>query len=122
MGLLSLSDLNLNLDPPELRYWSNALASGDPRRVVGTYAPEALLLATLDPTPKAGRETILGYFRELLRDKPGLTVVFDRHWRPRPGVLAGTYEFRWPGGSLPARFTFVVGPRGIQHHHSSALP
>lgn len=120
MGLLSLIDLNL--DPPELRDWSGALAGGDPGLIASTYAPTALLLATMDPVPRVGRMAISGYFRDLLRDKPGLTVVFDRHWRPRPGVLAGTYEFRWPGGSLPARFTFVVGKQGIMHHHSSALP
>jgi hypothetical protein len=52
----------------------------------------------------------------------GWLAAFKEIYRPKPGVLAGIYEFRWPGGSLPARFTFVVGPQGILHHHSSAMP
>jgi hypothetical protein len=125
MGLLTLNDLSglerVN-SAPSLQGWLAALASQDPSRAAATYASDGLLLATMGPKPKIGRVAIRGYFAGLMEKKPGIHCVFKEIYRPKPGVLAGIYEFRWPGGSLPARFTFVVGPQGILHHHSSAMP
>jgi hypothetical protein len=121
MGLLTLNDLS-GTDQHPVKAWVAALRSGDPDRIARTYAPGALLLATLDPVPKIGERAIRGYFENLLREKPGLACTFQKAWTPRPGVLAGIYTFHWPGGALRARFTFVIGPDGIAHHHSSALP
>ena len=105
-----------------LDLWADALASRDPALITSLYAPKALLLATLGERPKVGHAQILPYFQNLM-EKPGLACEFQRIWIPADRVLAGLYEFRWTGDSLPARFTFVFGPTGrIQHHHSSVLP
>lgn len=123
MGLLSLSDLSgLESRCPTLSAWAAALASRDPARVSALYAPDALLFSTLDAAPKAGRQAIQGYFKDLISNRPGLTCSFKRVFRVSPGVMAGLYVFRWNGGELPARFTFVLSNGKILHHHSSAIP
>ena len=104
-----------------LNVWGDALASRDTDRILSLYAPGALLLATLEDRPLVGPEEIRPYFVNLFK-KPGLRCTFQRAFRIRPGVLAGLYTFKWDGGALPARFTFVFGPEGIEHHHSSELP
>jgi len=121
VGLLTLGDLSTLDQGLVLRSWTAALKAG-PEHVTQLYAPDALLLATLDPAPKVGRAAIRAYFDALMADKPGMTCVIQRAFYPRPGVSAGLYLFRWRGGELPARFTIVSGPAGIKHHHSSALP
>ena len=104
-----------------LNDWADSLSTRDPDRIVAHYAPDALLLATLDRKPLVGRAQIKTYFNELVK-KRGLGVSFGQTREVRPGIWAGLYTFVWDGGSLPARFTIVVGPRGIQHQHSCSLP
>lgn len=126
MGLLTLNDLSglERVNPGNvLQGWLAALVSGNPDLAAETYEHDALLLATLGTEPKIGRAEIRSYFANLMAEKPGIHCVFLKVWSPRDGVVAGIYEFRWPGGKLPARFTFVRGPGGkIAHHHSSAMP
>jgi len=119
MGLLTVDDLART--PPALREWGAALASRDPGLIASLYARQSILLSTLDPVPKLGRRAITGYFVDLVKRR-GLHVVFQRVWPVGRGVYTGLYRFVWDGGELPARFTLVVGPEGITHHHSSQLP
>ena len=104
-----------------LKAWARALQSRNPRRITQLYAPDALLLATLDGDIKQGRAAIKQYFQNLVK-KPGLRCIFQETFQISPNTWAGLYTFKWRGGELPARFTFVMGPEGIQHHHSSSLP
>jgi hypothetical protein len=119
MGLLTVDDLSGT--PHALRSWGSALAARDPGLIASLYARKSILLSTLDPVPKLGRHAITGYFADLVKRR-GLHVVFQQVWSVGNGVYTGLYRFTWKDGDLPARFTFVVGPEGITHHHSSQLP
>ena len=122
MGMiLSCPKTTERLKDTPLQAWADALESRDSAAVASTYGKNALLLATVKARPKVGRAAIRRYFDELVK-KPGLRVDFQSICRVSPGVLAGVYVFRWDGGSIPARFTFVIGRDGIVHHHSSASP
>jgi hypothetical protein len=105
-----------------LRQWQHALRSGNPKAVTSIYAPNALLLPTLDARVLKGRRAILPYFVKLSK-KPGLHVQW--HGKPTrvgPNAVAGLYRFVWDDGSLNARYTFIVKDGKIIHHHSSAMP
>tara|TARA_B100001109_G_C18533022_1_gene321501 strand:+ start:107 stop:469 length:363 start_codon:yes stop_codon:yes gene_type:complete len=101
--------------------WAGALNGGNPIIITQAYAPDAYLLPTLDARPLKGRAQILPYFQKLTQ-KSGLHVEFQHLERINPITWAGLYTFKWHGGQLPARFTFVASNRGIEHHHSSAMP
>jgi hypothetical protein len=97
-------------------------------RVLGLYAPDAVLVPTYSEEILRGHEELAGYFDEFLykEDFCGrITEVF--HQGP---VVSGTYVFQWTEGGRPmqveARFTFVFinTPSGqkILTHHSSEVP
>ena len=102
--------------------WANALKSGDPNNVTDLYGEDALLLATLEAKPLEGPEQIFPYFVNLAK-KDGLHVLWvDEPQEVADGVFAGLYNFVWNGGSVEARYTFVVEDGEIIHHHSSEMP
>jgi len=109
--------------------WNAALQTLDPDKVVETYAPDAVLLPTVENGPLIGRPAIRGYFVHFLEKKPsgainertiriGCNVAFD----------AGLYTFTYGTGEPPtaARFTYIYEHDGsrwlIAHHHSSKRP
>lgn len=110
-----------HLEKNPIKRWAEAIDARDARAITELYAPNANLLATLDDTPLHGLDDIKPYFINLVK-KPGLHVTFQELHKIRPDIWSGLYTFKWNGGSLPARFTFVLGKNGIQHHHSSAMP
>ncbi len=113
--------------------WNAALASGDPDTVTATYAPDAVLLPTLQNGPLIGRTAIRGYFLNFLKKHPqgaidsrtiglGCNIAYD----------VGTYTFMVDGPTpgthalVHARYTYIYEPLGgswlIVHHHSSRMP
>jgi uncharacterized protein (TIGR02246 family) len=109
--------------------WNNALQTGNPDKVVELYAPDGILLPTVENGPLVGRDSIRGYFVHFLENKPngkidkriiriGCNVALD----------AGLYTFTYGTGAppTPARFTYVYEYDGgrwlIAHHHSSKQP
>jgi uncharacterized protein (TIGR02246 family) len=113
--------------------WDQALATGDPKKVVARYAKDAVLLPTLSEMPRKNHAEIADYFVEFLKKHPrgtidsrtiriGCNEAFD----------AGLYTFMVDGPNagervpVKARFSFIYEMRGgrwmITHHHSSALP
>lgn len=118
--------------------WNEALRTSSPNnpdKVVQTYAPDAILLPTLENGPLIGRDAIRGYFVHFLEKHPdgaidsrtiriGCNMAFD----------AGLYTFTVDGDEpgkrvrLPARYTYVYRYRAetgrwlIVHHHSSTRP
>ena len=113
--------------------WNAALATQDPNAVVRTYAPDAVLLPTVENGPLIGREAIHGYFVAFLKKNPHGTI--DRrtiHIGCDIAYDVGLYTFMIDGdqpGSrvpVPARYTYIYEPRDgqwlIVHHHSSKQP
>jgi uncharacterized protein (TIGR02246 family) len=110
--------------------WNAALQTLNPDKVVDTYAPDAILLPTVENGPLIGRDAIRAYFVDFLKKKPvgaingkpniriGCNVAFD----------AGLYTFTYGNGDSPtaARYTYVYEYDGgrwlIAHHHSSKRP
>jgi uncharacterized protein (TIGR02246 family) len=109
--------------------WNNALKTGNPDNVVALYAPDAVLLPTVENGPLIGRAAIRGYFVHFLENKPsgkidertiriGCNAAFD----------AGLYTFTYGTGAAPTpgRFTYIYeyddGRWLIAHHHSSKQP
>jgi uncharacterized protein (TIGR02246 family) len=108
--------------------WNRALESGDPARVAGLYAEEAVLLPTLSDSVRTTPEQIRDYFVHFLSRRPSGRI--DRsHVRlfDDLAINSGVYTFRFmAGGEARARFTFVyrrIGDRWrIVEHHSSLMP
>src|SRR5262249_44067313 len=109
--------------------WNNALQTGNPDKVVELYAPDGILLPTVENGPLIGHAAIRGYFVHFLENKPngkidertiriGCNAAFD----------AGLYTFSYGTGAPPtaARFTYIYEYDGgrwlIAHHHSSKRP
>jgi uncharacterized protein (TIGR02246 family) len=118
--------------------WNKALQvkPPDPTKVTLTYAPDAILLPTVENGPLIGRDQIRGYFVHFLEQHP-VGKIDTRALVPagcNMGVVAGLYTFTVDEGTSrvdkPARYTFVYvykqeGARGrwlIAHHHSSLRP
>ena len=113
--------------------WNAALQTLDPDKVVKTYAPDAILLPTVENGPLIGRDAIRGYFVHFLERHPdgtintrtiriGCNMAFDA------GLYTFTVDGDQPGMRVPirARYTYIYQLNGgrwlIAHHHSSAQP
>lgn len=113
--------------------WNNALQQ-NPDKVVQTYAPDAVLLPTVENGPLVGRKEIRGYFVHFLESHPVGRIDTRAIIRAgcNMGIVAGLYTFEVNEGTArvdkPARYTFVYvyGQKArrwlIAHHHSSAQP
>jgi len=116
--------------------WIDAMGSHDPERVVGLYAPEAVLWGTTSPALRDNPATVRDYFNFLRTAPPYYKGVLGEQRIRVYGDLAintGTYTFIGPARdaagkpiSRPARFSFVYRNRDgrwlIVDHHSSAVP
>ncbi len=125
-----------------LESWGRAVSSGVVDRVLPLYDPQAVLLATVSPTPYQTREGLRPYFTRFLSNQ-NITVQWAEPFIVSDRFLvsaSGLYTFEWdaspqqaggpngPGRTVtPARFTYVLrrDPSGawqILQHHSSELP
>lgn len=114
--------------------WNAALRSGDPERVTGLYAEDAVLLPTASPRIRTDHAEIADYFEHFLRKKPrGEKIRTEIEVLDSDSAIdAGLYRFHLTdpktGVTKPvdARYTYVYEKRGgtwlIVNHHSSVLP
>ena len=109
--------------------WLATVCKHSPAAVVSLYAPEGVLVGTVAQRIKQGRADIKTYFDTFLT-KPNLCGSFVGsdvvQSYPMWAIHTGNYVFRWNGGEVLARYTFVYcwtreGWK-IANHHSSALP
>jgi uncharacterized protein (TIGR02246 family) len=112
--------------------WRDAVASGDPKKIVGLYDDDAILLATLENKPLLTDEERLNYFTKLVKKKIKVTpkeehIRFEgRDIAINDGLYTFSYKVNGKTVKIPARFTFVYekddGRWEIETHHSSKLP
>ncbi|UPJ51142.1 SgcJ/EcaC family oxidoreductase [Bradyrhizobium sp. 200] len=113
--------------------WGQALAEGDPEKVLPLYSDDAVLWGTLSPTLRSDRAALRDYFVGAFKVLPGLKVTFgDQLIRVygNAAVNTGYYTFAYvkdgEAKSLPARYSFTYVKNGerwlIVDHHSSAMP
>lgn len=108
--------------------WNAALRSGDPKKVIATYAPGSILLPTLSNRVRFTASEKLDYFTYFLKRHPEGRID-DRLIEVdcNSAVDSGIYTFRFGDGSqVRARYTFtykrIDGDWLISSHHSSAMP
>lgn len=113
--------------------WNAALATKDPDAAVRTYAPDAVLLPTVENGPLIGRQAIRGYFVAFLKKHPNgiidtRTIRIGCNMAYDAGLYTFTVDGDQPGSrtQIHARYTFIYAPEGghwlIVHHHSSKQP
>jgi uncharacterized protein (TIGR02246 family) len=109
--------------------WNDAVKTANPDKVVDLYAPDAILLPTVENGPLIGRAAIRGYFVHFLASKPS-GKIDERTIRIgcNAALDAGLYTFTYGNGGAPtpARYTYIYEYEGgrwlIAHHHSSKRP
>ena len=114
--------------------WAQAINSHEVAEVVNLYAPQAVLLATIDNRPIDTREGLTDYFTKFLATYKNVRVIYtgDKHIQVMAdgATSSGFYTFSGiKDGKLtevPVRYTFVyrATPTGCQlmKHHSSPVP
>lgn len=112
--------------------WHDAAKSGSAAAVAANYAPDAVLLATVQNKPATNTAEITAYFETLLKRQP--TATIDQRAIKigcNKAIDVGTWTFTLSGENgdrvqVPARYTFVYENLGgkwlIAHHHSSMMP
>ena len=123
-----------NNDPTAvLSAWIAAFNTKDLSRICGLYCPEAVVWGTFSPSiitsPQGVREYFARAFEPALQASAELGAVELQSLGPT-AVASGSYllqaNIAGKQQSLPARFTFVLAPRGeswvIVNHHSSLMP
>jgi uncharacterized protein (TIGR02246 family) len=114
--------------------WNAALRTGDPEKVAGLYAKDAVLLPTVSNKIRTNHAEIVDYFEHFLRNKPvgkkveTIVNVLDRN----SAIDTGVYEFTLTDpktgakSTVEARYTYEYEKRGgtwlIVNHHSSKMP
>ena len=113
--------------------WNNALATGNPDRVIANYAADGTLLPTVQNGPMIGPAQMRPYFVHFLESHPsgtidqrvihiGCNIAYDI------GLYSFTVDGPTPGthDHIHARYSFIYAPGHgtwlIVHHHSSKLP
>ncbi len=109
-----------------------AWATGDPDAVVGLFAPDATLLATVSNAERRTPALIRAYFVDFLKGKPvgrieTSTVILDCNTAKRSGNwVVNTTNAIGERVDIFARYSFVYKWDGkdwkIQHLHSSVRP
>jgi len=108
--------------------WNSALQTGDPEKVAGLYASNAILLPTVSNRVRHNHEEIKDYFVHFLQNGP-VGAIDESNVRTfgQLAINSGIYTFSFKdGNSVQARFTFVYSWNGerwlIAEHHSSKMP
>lgn len=112
--------------------WQRFFNQGDAENIARLYSDEAVLWGTFSDTLRDSPGLIEEYF-ETLFERRGPRVQWGTvRARSCDGLhlYSGTYEFSYTDrnlATLPARFTFVIGPDRdagfrILAHHSSLMP
>ncbi|MFJ9564684.1 SgcJ/EcaC family oxidoreductase [Streptomyces fuscichromogenes] len=114
--------------------WNAALRTGDPEKVAGLYAKDAVLLPTVSNKIRTNHAEIVDYFEHFLQNKPvgkkveTIVNVLDTN----SAIDTGVYEFTLTDPKtgaqrvVEARYTYEYEKRGgkwlIVNHHSSVMP
>lgn len=121
------------------RKWGAAIASGDVKKALSMYTPNAVLVPTYSSSILQGRKELASYFREFM-SRPNMRVTITKvvmrrdKSAPTPAV-SGFYTIAWgnggPNETASARFTYLLEPyrtptgdvdwKAITHH-SSVVP
>ncbi|MEU6194330.1 SgcJ/EcaC family oxidoreductase [Streptomyces sp. NPDC047061] len=114
--------------------WNAALRTGDPEKVAGLYAKDAVLLPTVSNKIRTNHAEIVDYFEHFLQNKPvgekkrTIVNVLDANSAIDTGVYQFTLTDPATGAQrvVEARYTYEYEKRGgkwlIVNHHSSAMP
>lgn len=110
-------------------HWNQALQTGEPSKVVATYAERSILLPTLSNKPRLTPAEKEDYFRYFLKNGPsGQVDMRQIELGCNSAVDSGLYTFRFAktGATVQARYTYTYRWDGTQwlitSHHSSAMP
>jgi uncharacterized protein (TIGR02246 family) len=115
-------------------HWSNALKTGDPKKVAELYYNDATFLPTVSDKFKRGQTGAEEYFKHFLEKNPFGEIMEDevQLLGPDSYLHSGFYNFEVDDGKggreiVKARFSFVwkknqKGEWKILHHHSSVKP
>lgn len=115
--------------------WTGAVCRHIPEEAVKLYDEDAILYATLNPTPMTTQAERLEYFRSIT-SFPGMKVAAEsqhlRMFGDTLAVVSGLYNFEYldenrQNVKIPARYSMVFKRVNenqwlIIDHHSSALP
>ena len=114
------------------KVWADAAATGKGSAVAATYAPDAVLLPTVQNKPATNTAEITAYFDMLLQKKPSAEInTRTIKIGCNMAIDVGTWTFTLDGENgqrvkVPARYSFVYqyrdGKWQIAHHHSSKMP
>ncbi|MEU9453002.1 SgcJ/EcaC family oxidoreductase [Streptomyces sp. NPDC048277] len=114
--------------------WNAALQTGDPEKVAGLYAKDAVLLPTVSNKIRTDHAQIVDYFEHFLQNKPvgkkktTIVNVLDGNSAIDTGIYQFTLTDPKTGAKrvVEARYTYEYEKRGgtwlIVNHHSSAMP
>lgn len=114
--------------------WSQALQTGDKRKVAELYTKDSTFLPTLSGVFKFGMQGAEDYFKHFLEKKPIGRIEIDRVQGNKNLIIhSGLYIFEVDEQNgqgrtdVKARFTFIYqkqknGGYKILHHHSSLKP
>ena len=110
-------------------HWNQALQTGEPSKVVATYAERSILLPTLSNKLRLTPSEKEDYFRYFLKNGPsGQVDMRQIELGCNSAVDSGLYTFRFAktGATVQARYTYTYRWDGTQwlitSHHSSAMP
>ena len=110
-------------------HWNQALQTGEPSKVVATYAERSILLPTLSNKPRLTPSEKEDYFRYFLKNGPsGQVDMRQIELGCNSAVDSGLYTFRFAktGATVQARYTYTYRWDGkqwlITSHHSSLMP
>jgi uncharacterized protein (TIGR02246 family) len=112
--------------------WAATFNSNDVEALVKLYAPDAILMSSVNPSIKEGTAAIGEYYAKV-RGSGGKVHIGERRMMVLSDavvVSTGLYEFSGIRDGKPvanpARFTMVIVKRGadwvIANHHSSQRP
>lgn len=113
--------------------WNSALQTGDVKKVVNLYAPDAVLQPTVSNQVRTTPAQIQDYFDHFLALKPVGQINYReiRQLGSNVAMDSGVYTFTLTEANgqtrhVQARYTFVYeqvdGQWKILNHHSSAMP
>lgn len=111
--------------------WNQALATGNPDKVVACYADNAILLPTVSNQVRHNHAEIRDYFVHFLKLKPNGTInEANTRLLGDIAINSGVYTFSLTKDGKPAttqaRYTYVYQKINdewlIIEHHSSAMP
>lgn len=114
--------------------WAKAIDSNQVQKVVNLYAPDAVLLATVENKPITTQEGRSAYFTQFFNTYKNAHVTYtgDKHIQVHNDSASSSGLYTFSGTKdgkaieVPARYTFIYRATAngceLIKHHSSQLP